>query len=308
MSNPMNEKTLLSALDIGTTKICAVIGEYDRSTSEYHIRGIGKVPSAGMKGGVVIDIDQMSRCIENAVKEALKQAGLDKINGVIIGIAGDHIRSHDTEHAIPINRPDNSKKINVIDERDIVRLEESVKNINIGIDREIIHVIAQEYIINDQMIVKNPIGMSGNKLTLKANIITAAINNARDLVNCVQKTGLNVYDIVLEPIASAESVLTYDQKDLCLPDRYRRRDHGYYHFPRRTSGQHQYCGLGRRDHYPRYRLPGPNLLYGSRTHKKTVRLGDGKTGKGGGHPGILCKTRQRQDRYCSEFPHPFGIY
>lgn len=220
MSNPMNEKTLLSALDIGTTKICAVIGEYDRSTSEYHIRGVGKVPSAGMKGGVVIDIDQMSRCIENAVKEALKQAGLDKINGVIIGIAGDHIRSHDTEHAIPINRPDNSKKINVIDERDIVRLEESVKNINIGIDREIIHVIAQEYIINDQMIVKNPIGMSGNKLTLKANIITAAINNARDLVNCVQKTGLNVYDIILEPIASAESVLTYDQKDLgvCLID------------------------------------------------------------------------------------------
>lgn len=220
MRNTMSDKTLLSALDIGTTKICAVIGEYDKSTSEYRIRGIAKVPSSGMRGGVVIDIDQMRSCIEEAVSLALKQAGVEKISGVTVGIAGDHIRGQETEHAIPINRPENNRKGNVIDEKDMVRLEESIKNINIGIDREIIHVIPQEYIINDQMVVKNPLGMTGNKLTLKAHVITAAINNARDLVNSVQKTGLNVNDIILEPLASAESVLTYDQKDLgvCLMD------------------------------------------------------------------------------------------
>ncbi len=216
----MSEKIILSALDIGTTKICAIVGEYDRSVSEYSIRGIGKVPSSGMRGGVVIDIDQTRASIEAAVSEALNKAGIDKISGVTVGIAGDHIRSMDTEHAISINRPDNTKRVNIIDEKDMVRLEESIRNINIGIDREIIHVIPQEYIINDQVMVKNPIGMSGNKLTLKAHVITAAINNARDLINCVQKTGLNVNDIVLEPLASAEAVLTYDQKDLgvCLID------------------------------------------------------------------------------------------
>jgi len=216
----MNEKIILSALDIGTTKICAIVGEYDRSVSEYRIRGIGKVPSSGMKRGVIIDIDQTCASIEAAVSEAIKQAGLEKISGVTVGIAGDHIRSIEAEHAISINRPDNTKKINIIDEKDKIRLEESIKNINIGIDREIIHIIPQEYIINDQMVVKNPLGMSGNKLTLKAHVITAAINNARDLVNSVQKTGLNVNDIILEPLASAEAVLTYDQKDLgvCLID------------------------------------------------------------------------------------------
>jgi cell division protein FtsA len=220
MGMSMNEKIILSALDIGTTKICAIIGEYDKSVSEYRVLGLGKVPSSGMKGGVVVDIDQMRKCIDNAVTKALQQAGVEKITGVTVGIAGDHIRSLETEHAIPINRPDNSKKVNIIDEKDMVRLEDSIKNINIGIDREIIHVIPQEYIINDQMVVKNPLGMTGNKLTLKAHVITAAINNARDLVNCVQKTGLNVNDIVLEPLASAEAVLTYDQKDLgvCLID------------------------------------------------------------------------------------------
>ena len=216
----MSEKTVLCALDIGTTKICAILGEYDKSISEYRILGIGKVPSAGMKSGVVVDIEKMRESIEAAVSLALEVTQLDKITGVTIGIAGDHIRSLDTEHAISINRPDNTKKVNIIDEKDVVRLEDSIRNINIGIDREIIHVIPQEYIINDQMVVKNPLGMSGNKLTLKAHVITAAINNARDLVNCVQKTGLNVNDIVLEPLASADAVLTYDQKELgvCLID------------------------------------------------------------------------------------------
>ena len=216
----MSEKNVLCALDIGTTKICAIIGEYDRSVSEYHVLGIGKVPSSGMKSGVVVDIDQTRKSIESAVHIALEDSGMEKISGVTVGIAGDHIRSLDAEHGIAINRPDNSKKVNIIDEKDVVRLEDSIKSINIGIDREIIHVIPQEYIINDQMIVKNPLGMSGNKLTLKAHVITAAINNARDLVNCVQNTGLNVNDIILEPLASADAVLTYDQKELgvCLID------------------------------------------------------------------------------------------
>ncbi len=220
MSIAMNEKIILSALDIGTTKICALIGEYDKSVSEYRILGIGKVPSSGMKSGVIIDIDLTRDSIDNAVSQALKNAGIEKISGVTVGIAGDHIRSMDTEHAISINRADNSKKANIIDDKDMVRLEESIKNINIGIDREIIHVIPQEYIINDQMVVKNPLGMSGSKLALKAHVITAAINNARDMINCVQKTGLNVNDIVLEPLASADAVLSYDQKELgvCLID------------------------------------------------------------------------------------------
>ncbi|MFA6618920.1 MAG: cell division protein FtsA [Candidatus Neomarinimicrobiota bacterium] len=215
----MTEKNVLCALDIGTTKICAVIGEFDASVNEYHIRGIGKVGSTGMKNGVVVDIKSAKESIEKAIQIACDKSGIKKITGVTIGIAGNHIQSYDNEQDIPI-RIDNNKKTTIIKNEDLIKLEAAIRNMNIGIDREIIHIIPQQYIINDNMITRHPIGMSGNKLKLKAHVITADSNNVSDLKNCIEQINLNVDTVVLEPLASAQAVLTHDQKSLgvCLID------------------------------------------------------------------------------------------
>lgn len=214
MNRTAPEKNIICGLDIGTTKICSIIGQYDEETSEFHVLGIGKVPSTGMKGGKIIDMDTTKNSIKKSVAQALSNAGVDKLEGATIGIAGDHIRSMDTERSITINHNDSKNASNIICRDDIVELENATKNINIGLDQQIIHVIPQEYIINDSLVVKKPLGMSASKLTLKAHVITAATTNLHNLINCVQDSGLNVNDVVLEPLASADAVLTYDQKDL----------------------------------------------------------------------------------------------
>lgn len=214
MNKTTPEKKILCGLDIGTTKICSIIGHYDEETSEFHVLGIGKVPSTGMKSGKIIDMDTTKNSIKKSVAQALDNAGVDKLEGATIGIAGDHIHSIDTQRSIDINHIDSKNAANIICRDDIQRLETATKNIDIGIDQQIIHVIPQEYIINDSLVVKKPLGMSASKLTLKAHVIIAGTTNLKNLTNCVQDSGLNVNDVVLEPLASANAVLTYDQKDL----------------------------------------------------------------------------------------------
>ncbi|MEA1985916.1 MAG: cell division protein FtsA [Candidatus Marinimicrobia bacterium] len=210
----MAEKRIISGLDIGTTKICAIIGEYDPTENVYKILGLGKAPSNGLRRGVVVDIGKTTNSIIEAVKIAQMQADTP-INGVTIGIAGDHIRSFNSTSTIVISHKGGNKiQDSEIDQSDVKRALDSVKSVNVGVDREIMHIIQQKYQIDNQMEITNPIGLSGSKLTINALIITAAINNVKDLVRSVQSTGLNVHGVVLEPLSSAESVLTEDQKEL----------------------------------------------------------------------------------------------
>jgi len=210
----MSENKIISGLDIGTTKICAIIGEYDPQKNIYKILGLGKAPSLGLKRGVIVDIAKTKQSIIEAVKLAQKRANII-ITGVTVGIAGDHIRSLNSNSTITIShKSEDAIHDAEIDESDIERILNSAKSINVGVDREIIHILPQKYYIDNQIGVANPIGMSGNKLTINALIITAAINNVKNLVRSVQSTGLNVHGIILEPLSSAESVLTEDQKEL----------------------------------------------------------------------------------------------
>ncbi|BFN36710.1 cell division protein FtsA [Fidelibacter multiformis] len=210
----MSHPIITTGLDIGTTKICAMIGQYDPEEKKYQILGMGQSLSHGLKRGVVIDIEETKQSIIKALAEAEKHSGIT-ISSVSIGIAGDHIRSLDSTSTVAISHknsgPDTSSPV---DQHDINRALDSVKNINLGVDREIIHVIPQEYVVDDQMGVKNPIQMSGSRLTVNAHIVTAAINNVKNLVRSVQSTGLNVENIVLEPLASSRAILSEDQKDL----------------------------------------------------------------------------------------------
>lgn len=151
----MSHPIITTGLDIGTTKICAMIGQYDPEEKKYQILGMGQSLSHGLKRGVVIDIEETKQSIIKALAEAEKHSGIT-ISSVSIGIAGDHIRSLDSTSTVAIshknNGPDTSSPV---DQSDINRALDSVKNINLGVDREIIHIIPQEYIVDDQMGVKN---------------------------------------------------------------------------------------------------------------------------------------------------------
>lgn len=214
MVNTMSENRIICGLDIGTTKICAIIGEYNPDNNSYKIIGIGKSPSHGLRKGIVIDIEKTTKSILEALRKAQKHTE-HTITGVTIGITGNHIRSLNSNSTITIShKGDDVIHDAEIDESDIERALDAVKSIHVGVDREVIHTLPQKYFVDNQKEIDNPVGMSGNKLTINALIITATINNVKNLVRSVQATGLNVNGIVLESLSSAEAVLTKDQKEL----------------------------------------------------------------------------------------------
>ena len=198
-------------LDIGTTKICCIIGETKdtgetKDNEKIDIIGIGQYPSRGLRKGVVINIDSTVESIKNAVEEAELMAGCE-IDSVYVGIAGGHINSLNSHGNIALKGTE-------IGQKDIDRVIESAKAIAIPLDREVIHVLPQEYIVDNQDGIKNPLGMDGVRLEAKVHIVTAAVTSAQNIVKCVNKAGLNVSDIVLEQLASSESVLSPDEREL----------------------------------------------------------------------------------------------
>ena len=198
-------------LDIGTTKICCIIGETKdtgetKDNEKIDIIGIGQYPSRGLRKGVVVNIDSTVESIKNAVEEAELMAGCE-IDSVYVGIAGGHINSLNSHGNIALKGTE-------IGQKDIDRVIESAKAIAIPLDREVIHVLPQEYIVDNQDGIKNPLGMDGVRLEAKVHIVTAAVTSAQNIVKCVNKAGLNVSDIVLEQLASSESVLSPDEREL----------------------------------------------------------------------------------------------
>jgi cell division protein FtsA len=201
---------IVVGLDIGTTKICAIVGEV--TDEGIDIIGIGSHPSRGLRKGVVVNIEATVQSIQRAIDEAEAMAGTE-ITHVYTGIAGGHIKSFGGRGVVAL-------KDREVKEADIARVIEQAKTVNIPVDREVIHVLPQEFIVDDQGGIREPLGMTGARLEAKVHIVTGAVASAQNIVKCANRAGLNVADIVLQPLASSEAVLTEEEKDLgvCLVD------------------------------------------------------------------------------------------
>jgi cell division protein FtsA len=199
-------ENIIVGLDIGTTKICAVIAEIDQE--KINIIGVGNVPSHGLKKGVVVNIESTISSIKSAIDIASRMAGIE-VGSVYAGIAGGHIKGINSHGVIAVSGPNKE-----ITKEDIERAIDAAKAVAIPLDREVIHVLTQEFIVDGQDGIKDPIGMTGVRLEAKVHIVTAAVTSAQNIIKCVEKAGLYVEDIVLQPLASSEAVLTQDEKDL----------------------------------------------------------------------------------------------
>lgn len=198
-----NEEIIVG-LDIGTTKICAIVGEVGENG--LNIIGIGTHPSKGLRKGVVVNIESTVSSIKKAIEEAELMAGCE-ITSVYTGIAGGHIKSINSHGIIGIRNGE-------VADTDIKRVIDAAKAVNIPMDREIIHVLPQEFIVDDQDGIKEPLGMSGVRLEAKVHIVTAAVTSAQNIVKCCNRAGLDVRDIVLQQLASSEAVLSPEEKEL----------------------------------------------------------------------------------------------
>jgi cell division protein FtsA len=196
--------TVIVGLDIGTTKVCAIVGGV--TDTGIDIIGIGSHPSAGLRKGVVVNIESTVNSIKGAVEEAELMSG-HEISSVFTGIAGGHISGLNSHGIVAV-------KSREVDENDLKRAIEAAKAIAIPVDREVLHVLPQHYIVDNQDGIKTPVGMSGVRLEAKVHIITGAVTSAQNIIKSVNRVGLDVNDIVLEQLASSEAVLSPDEKEL----------------------------------------------------------------------------------------------
>ncbi|MBA7519796.1 Cell division protein FtsA [subsurface metagenome] len=208
----MPKRERIVGVDLGTTKIAAIIADVDNSTLK--VVGVGSTPSYGLKRGVIVNLEKAVESIRKAVEEASRMAGF-KVDACYAGISGSHIESINAHAMIAT-----SKIGGVISKRDIERVLEQAQAIALPLDREIIHAIPIEYIVDNERGIKNPIGMSGVKLEAEIHIVTAAITSAQNIYTALERAGLKVKDLVLQPLASSYSVLQPDEIDLgvCLLD------------------------------------------------------------------------------------------
>ncbi len=198
------QENIIVGLDIGTTKICAVVGE--ASANEINIIGIGTHPSIGLRKGVVVNIESTVESIKKAVEEAELMSGCE-ISSVYAGIAGGHITGFNSRGIVAV-------KGSEITEHDVERVIDAARAVAIPMDREVIHVLPQEFMVDDESGIQNPVGMAGVRLEAKIHIVTGAVTSAHNIVKCANRSGLDVYDIVLESLASGEAVLTDEEKEL----------------------------------------------------------------------------------------------
>ena len=203
------ENGIAVGLDIGTTKVCAIVASPDEAhPGKLSILGIGRSASDGLTRGVVTNIDKTVRSIQTAVRDAEAQSGV-KIGSVTVGIAGDHIQSFQSRGVVAISRPDNE-----ITQGDVDRLIEDTKRVALPSDRRIIHVIPQQFIVDGQDGIYDPVGMSGVRMEAVVHIITGLVTAAQNIYKCVQRAGLQVNDMVLEPLASSYAVLDDEEKEI----------------------------------------------------------------------------------------------
>ncbi|UCH00520.1 MAG: cell division protein FtsA [Deltaproteobacteria bacterium] len=196
---------LIVGLDIGTSKICAVVGE-PRPDGMVDIIGMGSHPSIGLRKGVVINIENTVNSIKEAIEEAETMAGCE-ISSVYAGIAGGHIKGFNSHGIIALKKREVGKI-------DIDRVVDAARAVAIPMDREVIHTLPQEFIVDDQAGISDPTGMSGVRLEVKIHIVTGAVTSAQNIIKCANRAGLDVYDIILESLASSEAILTDEERNL----------------------------------------------------------------------------------------------
>jgi cell division protein FtsA len=203
----LREENIITGLDIGTTKVCAIIGQIN-DMGGVDIIGVGTAPSYGLRKGVVVNIDNTVKSITKAIEEAELMAGVE-VESVYTGIAGGHIKGINSRGVVAI-----SSKSKEITQADVDRVIDAARAISIPIDREVIHVIPQEFIVDDQNGIKDPVGMSGLRLEAEVHIVTGAVSSIENIIKSVHRAGYEVEDIILQPLASATSILTDEEKEL----------------------------------------------------------------------------------------------
>tara|TARA_R110002072_G_scaffold36181_1_gene106536 strand:- start:8129 stop:9370 length:1242 start_codon:yes stop_codon:yes gene_type:complete len=207
----VQDKKLIVGLDIGTSKVVAIVGEIGLE-GDIEIVGIGSNPSKGMKKGVVVNIESTVQSIQRAVEEAELMAGC-QIHSVYVGIAGSHIRSLNSHGIVAIK----DKEVYGLD---LERVIEAAQAVAIPADQKVLHILPQEYVIDNQEGIKEPLGMSGVRLEAKVHLVTCAVNAAQNIEKCIRRCGLDVEEIILEQLASSYAVLTDDERELgvCMVD------------------------------------------------------------------------------------------
>ena len=203
----MASENVIVGLDIGTTKVCAVIGELDEN-DQIEIVGVGVSQSRGLRRGVVINIEATLQSVIDAVEAAEMMSGRE-VGGVVAGIAGGHIDGINSRGVVAVTGKDRE-----ITESDVDRVIDAAKAVVIPMDREVFHVIPQEYIVDEQGGIKNPLDMIGVRLEAEVHIITGSVTSAQNLIKCINRAGFRVTDIALDSIAASKAVLTEDEKEL----------------------------------------------------------------------------------------------
>lgn len=198
-------KNLIVGLDIGTSKVVAVVAEV-LPDGRHEVIGLGQSESKGLKKGVVVNIEATVESIQRALEEAELMADCN-IKNVYTGIAGSHIRSFNSSGMVAI-------KDKEVSAADVSRVIETAKAVNIPTDQQLLHTVPQEFIVDNQEDVREPIGMSGIRLEVKVHIVTGAVSAVQNIVKCIRRCGLEVSDLILQPMASADSVLTTDEREL----------------------------------------------------------------------------------------------
>jgi cell division protein FtsA len=196
-----------TAIDIGTTKVCTLVAQLD-ANNQLEVMGVGIAPSRGMQKGMVVDLDAASDAIRTSVQRAERTSGR-RIGSALVGITGSHVQSVSNTGTMTITRPDR-----LISEEDVERVIETARTtVAIPANREIIHVIARSFTLDGQEGIRNPVGLHGFRLDVEAHIITGAVSSIQNLTKCLDIVGIRVENLVLEPLASAEAVLTEDEKE-----------------------------------------------------------------------------------------------
>ena len=205
------DKNIIVGLDIGTSKIVAIVGEV-RADQGIDVIGLGHSPSHGLKKGVVVDIESTVHSIQRAVAEAELMSGIE-ITQVHAGIAGSHVTSQNSEGIVAIRDRE-------VTQADVDRVIDAARAVPVLVDREILHILPQEFIIDNQEGIQDPIGMSGVRMEVKVHLVTGAVSAVQNIIKCVRRCGLEVQDLVLEQLASCYAVLEEDEKELgvCLAD------------------------------------------------------------------------------------------
>ncbi len=211
MKPKKSEKSLLVGLDVGTSKIVAIVGE-SQSDGTVEVIGLGSHPSNGLKRGVVVDMTSTEQAIQRAVEEAELMAGCE-IHSVFAGISGNHIRSLNSDGTVAI-------KDKEVSEGDVERVLEAARAVPVAADQKILHVLPQEYVIDNQDGIRQPIGMAGVRLEAHVHVVTAALSATQNISKCVARCGLSVDELIMQPLAASYAVLTEDEKNLgvCLVD------------------------------------------------------------------------------------------